>query len=89
MAAELTSSELTELAALTIVEPDVGYRIDEGFARVLHFLHGVTGQKGNKSVEEFIWKRGPVDRKAVAKKWSSQWEILQMIAREKARRESG
>lgn len=89
MAAELTSSEITELAALAILEPDVGYRVDEGFARVLLFLHGVTGQKQQKSVEDFMPRRGPIDRKAVAKKWSSQWEILQMIAREKARRDSG
>jgi len=88
MAAELTSSEITELAAWHILEPDVGRRIDEGFARVLELIWNVT-QKKKKAADEFMPKRGPIDKSLVAKKWSAQWDLMQQIERMKRKRNNG
>lgn len=85
----LTSGEVTELLALEWLEPSDGERIDVGFAQMMALIYNRTrgGKESAKRAEEFMPRRGPVDRKAVAAKWSAQYELLREVDR--VRRERG
>lgn len=64
----LTSSEIAELEAFEWIEPDIGTRIDVGFAAVQQLIYNRTRGKDEKAKEviDFMPKWGPVDREHVA-----------------------
>lgn len=88
MCAELTSSEISELIAFEWLEPDIGLRIDRGFAAVMSLIYGRTrGKKEDKKyLQDFMPKWGPVDHEAVGNKarhigqlWREQAAIEEQI----------
>lgn len=89
MAAELTSSEMTELHAFYLLEPDMGRRIDEGFARLMHLIWQVSGQKKRRDVDSFMPKRGPLDRKKVAVQVMGQFDLMRQIHAARKRKQDG
>ena len=65
MQADITSAELTDLLALEWLEPDIGSRIDAGFAMLALLLVQVAGNKSHK-LENFQPKYGPRDEDELA-----------------------
>lgn len=102
MVAELTSSEISELTAFEWLEPDLGFRIDVGFSRLLALVHNRTRGKKERGKEwqEFMPDWGPRDPDKLAGKvrslgrmpgvWSEQARLkadVDQVARES--RENG
>lgn len=91
LAAGLTSREMTELLAMDWLEPGVGARIDQGFASLLHMIYSRTRGKSEpqKTADDFMPKRGPLDRRKVGDKarvFGSQLKIQAEIERMKRNR---
>jgi len=87
MCAELTSSEISELEAFEMLEPDVGIRTDVGFARLMALVWNRTrGEKEHgKDWREFMPEWGPRDPAKVAGKVKGMFGIMREIEEVKRR----
>lgn len=82
MLAGMTSTEISELAAFEWLEPDVGLRVDFGFARLLALVYNRTRGKGEreKTWHDFMPEWGPRDTEKTATKVTQQMKIMRQIA---------
>jgi hypothetical protein len=77
----VTSTELVELAALEALEPDLGDRIDAGFAQVMALIYNRTRgktERGRKP-QDFMPKWGPVDHDAIERKLRAGIEMMREV----------
>ena len=77
----VTSTELVEVAALEALEPDLGDRIDAGFAQVMCLIYNRTRgktERGRKP-QDFMPKWGPVDHDAIERKLRAGIEMMREV----------
>lgn len=77
----ITSTELVEIAAMDLLDPPVGYRLDIGFAQVMALIYNRTRGKTEPSrrASDFMPRWGPPDHAAIEQKLRSSLQLMREV----------